>query len=331
MNKLRFGVLGTGNIVGKAGPALQQAFNGEWIGVAGRTAENSRAAADKYGVPKAYAGYSELLDDPEIDAVYIALLNHLHKEWAIRAIQAGKHVLVEKPFALNAEDAEDIIRQAKQHGVRAEEAFVSRTMEGHTYAREAIAAGQIGDPVHFIGNFSFQAAETSTRLNPAWGGGALYDVGCYLVAWSRFQFGEEPLSADCRMIRAGEAGVDLRFAGTLQFPGGGTALMTAAIDMPYGCGYQVRGTKGELEVKQFGNAQSITLQVTINGETRDFVTDRITPFRLQAERFAAHVLAGETMPDGGASIMAQARVMDALFESDKRNARITLERQTSGQ
>ncbi|MEF3306114.1 Gfo/Idh/MocA family protein [Paenibacillus sp. GYB003] len=324
MTKLRFGVLGTGNIVGKAGPALLTASNAEWVGVAGRTAENGRKAADTYGVPKHYAGYRELLDDPDIDAVYIALLNHLHKEWAIEAIKAGKHVLLEKPFALNAAEAKEIVELAIRRGVRAEEAFVWRTMEGHHAVRDALRTGRIGEPVHFIGNFSFQASENSTRLNPAWGGGALYDVGCYLVSWSRFQFGEEPISADARMIRQGEDGVDLRFAGTLQFPGGGTALMTAAVDMAYGCGYRIRGTKGELEVKQFGDSRSITLEVTINGETESFVTDRITPFRLQAERFAANVLAGETMPDGGAAILAQARAMDALFESDRIGARVAV-------
>lgn len=325
MRKLRWGVLGTGNIVGKAGPALHRSANGEWIGVAGRTAENSRKAAETYGVPKAYDGYRELLNDPDIDAVYIALLNHLHKEWAIESIKAGKHVLLEKPFALNEADAAEIVALAKRYGVRAEEAFVWRTMEGHHAAKEAIREGRIGEPVHFIGNFSFTAAANSTRLQEAWGGGALYDVGCYLVSWSRFQFGEEPVSADARLIRQNDGGVDLRFAGTLQFPGGGTALMTAGIDMAYGCGYRVRGTKGELEVKQFGNSESITLQVTVGGETRDYVSDRITPFRLQAETFAKHVLSGDTMPDGGASILAQARAMDALFASDRQGARIAID------
>lgn len=324
MKALRWGVLGTGNIVGKGGPALRRAANGEWLGIAGRTIENSRKAADAYGVPRAYAGYRELLDDPDIDAVYIALLNHVHKEWAIEAIKAGKHVLMEKPFALNAADAADIIEQAKRHGVRVEEAFVWRTMEGHLYAKEALQAGQIGDPVFYQGGFSFQAAETSTRLNPAWGGGALYDIGCYLVSWARFQFGEEPEYADARMHRANDAGVDVRIAGTLLFPGGGTAHMTSALDMPYRCGYRILGTTGELEVRQSANAQSVTLEVVINGEAKSFTTDRVAPFCLQAERFAARALEGDLVTDGEQSILAQARVMDALFRSDKENARIRL-------
>ncbi|MCQ6559933.1 Gfo/Idh/MocA family protein [Paenibacillus mendelii] len=324
MNKLRWGVLGTGNIIGKAGPALHQSDNGEWIGISGRMAENSRKAADTYGVPKAYAGYRELLDDPDIDAVYIALLHHLHKDWALEAVKAGKHVLLEKPFALNATEAKEIVDLARRRGVRVEEAFVWRTLEGHHYAREAIRSGTIGDPVFFRGHFSFQAAAGSSRLNEAWGGGALYDLGCYLVSWCRFHFQEEPEYADSRMIQAGGTGVDLRFAGTLLFPGGGTAHMTASLDMPYGCGYAIKGTNGELEVKQFANAQTITLQVTLNGETKNFVTERVAPFRLQAERFAWYALAGDTETDAGESIMAQAHVMDALFESDRTKARIKL-------
>ncbi|TMV46964.1 Gfo/Idh/MocA family oxidoreductase [Paenibacillus mesophilus] len=324
MKKLRWGVLGTGNIVGKGGPALHRSENGEWLGIAGRTIENSRKAAETYGVPRAYAGYRELLDDPDIDAVYVALLNHVHKEWAMEAIKAGKHVLMEKPFALNATDAGEIIALAKHHGVRVEEAFIWRTMDGHQYAKEAIAAGQIGEPVFFRGNFCFQAAESSTRLNEAWGGGALYDIGCYLVSWSRFQFGEEPEYADSRMFRRDGKGVDVRFAGTLLFPGGGTAHMTAALDMPYGCSYQISGTKGELSVKQSANAQSVTLEVTVNGEAKSFTTDRVDPFCRQAERFAEYALAGDTATDSEQSIMAQARVMDALFRSDAERARIKL-------
>jgi len=324
MRKLRFGVLGTGHIIGKAGPALQQAANGEWIGVAGRNAENGRKAADTYGVPNVYASYAELLDDPEIDAVYIALLNHLHAEWAEEAVRKGKHVLLEKPFTMNAADSQKIVDLAKANNVHVEEAFVSRYQEGHHFAKAAIRDGAIGDAVYFRGHFAFTAQEHSTRLVNEWGGGGIYDIGCYLVNWSRYLFGEEPESADCRLIRKDGDGVDMRYAGTLQFPGGGTALLTGGLDMPYGCGYEVLGTKGKLEVKQTANAQAVTLQVTVNGETSEFTTDRITPFRLQAEQFARHILEGNYLPDGGEAIMAQARVLDALFASDATRSRIRI-------
>ncbi|PYI51916.1 Gfo/Idh/MocA family protein [Paenibacillus flagellatus] len=322
MKRWRWGVLGTGNIVAKGGAGIQRSANGEWLGVAGRNPENGRRAAETYGVPRAYAGYRELLDDPDIDAVYIALLNHLHLEWALEAVKAGKHVLLEKPFALNERDARIIVEAARSRGVRVEEAFVWRHMEGHAAAREAIRDGKIGEPVFFRGHFSFTAAGNSTRLVEEWGGGALYDIGCYLVAWSRYQFGEEPTYADCRFTRDEGTRLDRRFAGTLAFPGGGTAHMTGAIDMPYGCGYEIKGTRGGLEVRQFADAGSITLQVTLNGETRDFVTDRIEPFRLQAERFAERAGASDPMPDGGEAILAQARVMDALFASGDEGGRV---------
>jgi predicted dehydrogenase len=324
MSKLRWGVLGTGKIVAKGGEAIRRTTNGEWIGVAGRTPENGKKAAETYGVPRAYAGYRELVDDPDIDAVYIALLNHLHAKWAIEAIRAGKHVLLEKPFAMNAREAAEIVELAERHGVRVEEAFVWRHMEGHTAAGAFVRDGRIGEPVFFRGHFSFQATPDSTRLVQEWGGGALYDLGCYVVAWSRYFFQEEPEAADCRLIRKDGTGVDLRYAGTLLFPGGGTAHLTGAIDMPYGCGYAIKGTQGELEVKQFADAQTITVRVTVNGETQDYSSDRVTPYARQAQRFAQLALAGDRSTDGPDEIMAQVRAMDALFASDAAGTRIRL-------
>src|SRR5699024_7418464 len=114
MNKVRWGVLGTGRIVGRSGVAIHKAENSEWLGVAGRTLENSTEAAKKYNVERAYADYQALIDDPDIDAVYIALLNHLHKEWALKALRAGKHVLIEKPIALTALDAMEMVEEARK-------------------------------------------------------------------------------------------------------------------------------------------------------------------------------------------------------------------------
>jgi predicted dehydrogenase len=322
-SKLRWGVLGTGNIVGKGGPALQSAENGEWLGIAGRTPENGRTAAIKYGVHRSYDGYRELLADPDIDAVYIALLNHLHMEMALEAIRAGKHVLLEKPFALNAAEAETVVKLADRHGAIVEEAFIWRHMQGHTYAREAVATGQVGEPVFFRGHFSFQAVESSTRLVEAWGGGALYDIGCYLTAWSRYQFAQEPEWAECRLTRQhGDTGVDRRFAGTFSFPNGGLAHITGGLDLPYGCGFELRGTNGELKLQQFANPATITVRVELNGVVRDFTSSRIDPFRLQAERFAERVFKGDTRSYGAEEILAQAQAMDALFAADRADARI---------
>ncbi|RXZ80379.1 gfo/Idh/MocA family oxidoreductase [Paenibacillaceae bacterium] len=322
MKQLRWGVLGTGNIVAKGGQGIQQADYSEWVGVAGRTAENSRRCASQFGVPKAYDGYRELLADPEIDAVYIALLNHIHKEWAIEAIRSGKHVLMEKPFALNAQDAGEIVEEAIRHGVHVEEAFVTRHQEGHRFAQQAVMKGEIGEPVFFNGRFTLQLREDSTRLKAEWGGGALYDIGCYLVNWSRKQFREEPEWAEARFQRQGQGDIDRRFAGMLAFPGGGTAQLQAAFDMPYGCGYELLGTRGSVALWQYSDASTLTLQVTVNGEQHNFTTDRVTPFRLQAEAFARQVLEGRCTADGGQDIMAQARTMDALFASDAGRRRL---------
>jgi len=324
MKQLRWGVLGTGNIVAKGGQGIQQACNGEWVGVAGRTAENSRRCAEQFGVPKAYDSYRALLDDPEIDAVYIALLNHVHKQWALEAIRSGKHVLMEKPFSLNTQDAAEIVEEAIRHDVHVEEAFVTRYQEGHQFVQQAVAEGEIGEPVFFNGQFTLQLSEESTRMVPEWGGGALYDIGCYLVNWSQGLFREEPEWVNARFMRRKPGDVDRRFAGMLAFPGGGTAQLQAAFDMPYGCGFELFGTKGSIALRQYSDASSLTLQVTVNGERQDFTTDRITPFRLQAEAFASQVLTGQHTADRGEAILKQARTLDALFASDAEGLRVKL-------
>lgn len=324
MDRIRWGVLGTGNMIHKAGPAIQRSGNGEWLGVAGRNAENGKLAADKFGVPRAYASYQELLEDPEIDAVYIALLNHLHAEWATRAAEAGKHVLVEKPFALTLEEAVRMQKAAERGGVQMMEAFVWRFHPAHLAVRDMVMDGTIGEAAMMHAHFSFIAKENSTRLVKEWGGGSLYDVGCYPVSWSRFFMMDEPAEAVCEFAFDPRTNVDIRFAASLFYPKGRTAFVSSAFDMPIGSFYSILGTKGRIDVAFEITMQSLSIHVSAGGRNNTWTTDRIEPYVWQMEAFSEAILQKKPVPYGLQDALAQAKVLHALFESDRTKQRVRI-------
>ncbi len=325
MSRIRWGVLGTGNIVGKMGPAIQRANNSIWFGVAGRNEENGRQAAAKYGVARAYRSYQELIDDPAIDAVYIALLNHLHCEWAVKAIEAGKHVLCEKPFTMNTREALLVQEAAAKSDVQVMEAFVWRFHPAHLAAKEMVNSGAIGKPVMMSGHFSFTANPASTRLVKEWGGGSLYDIGCYPISWSRFFMDGEPEAVDCGMTIHPQTGVDMRCTGTLYFPGGRTAQISSSFDMGCGSFYEIWGTKGRLSVQFTVTADALTNTVTAAGETKQWTTDRIEPYRWQVEAFADCILNRKPVPYGIGDAVANMKIIDALFEADRTKRRVAVQ------
>lgn len=314
--KIRWGVLGTGNIVKKMGPAIQRSGNGYWLGVAGRTAENGKRAAEAFGVERAHDGYQELLDDPDIDAVYIALLNHLHAEWAVKASEAGKHVLLEKPFAMNAREAVIIREAAAKRNVRVMEAQAWRFHPGHAGVKRMVEQGAIGRLILMHAHFSFAAAASSTRLVKEWGGGSLYDIGCYPVAWSRYFMEAEPIGAEGRAEPDPDTGVDRRFAGTLYFPGGRAAQISSALDMRLGSFYSLLGDEGRIDVRFHVSAEELAIEAQGPGEaTARWTTDRIQFYTSQAEAFARSILEGSPPPLGPDDAVHQMRAIDALFQA----------------
>lgn len=322
IEKIRWGVLGTGKIIGKAGPGIQQTSNGEWLGVAGRNGETGAAAAELYGVPRSYASYADLIEDPDIDAVYIALLNHLHYEWALRAIEAGKHVLLEKPFTLHVGQALELQSAAAAKGVLLEEAFVWRYYEAFPEARRRIEEGAIGKPGMFYGHFSFVAFDDSTRWVKEWGGGAMWDVGCYPVAWSRYLLGAEPESAECSIEWDEARGVDKRVTGTLHYAEGATAHICASFDMRGGAYCEIVGSEGKLRIDNIGSASELTSVLTVNGEKSSWTTDRITPFRKQMEAFADCIQRRISPRYGADDAVSNMRAIDALFEAARQGAKV---------
>ena len=323
MAKVRWGVLGTGKIVHKTGPAIQRSGNGIWLGVAGRTKENSENMASAYGVERAYAGYQELLDDPDIDAVYIALLNHLHAEWAVRAAEAGKHILLEKPFTMNAEEALRVKEAAEKHRVRVMEAHAWRYHPAHPGVRRMVQQGAIGELAMIHAHFSFAAEPSSTRLVKEWGGGSLYDVGCYPVAWSRYFMGDEPVEAEGKAEWDPVRGIDRRFAGTLYFSGGRIAHISSAVDMRVGSYYTLMGTEGRIDVRFKVSPEEMAIVAYGPGEKETrWSTDRIEFYTRQAEAFAEAILSGGEPPFGADDAVSNMKIIDALFAASREGRRI---------
>src|SRR5271168_59491 len=193
-NKVEWGVFGVSDLaVKKVIPAMQRGKWSQVAAIASRDLKKAQQAAERLGIPKAYGSYEELLADPEVEAIYNPLPNHLHVPWSIKAAEAGKHVLCEKPLAMTKAEALTLLARQKQTGVKIGEAFMVRTHPQWLRARELISSGRIGEMRSVVAFFSyFNRDPVNIRNIPAYGGGAMMDIGCYPITTARFAFAEEP-------------------------------------------------------------------------------------------------------------------------------------------
>ena len=250
MRKVRWGVLGAAHIaVKKVIPAMQA---GEWCeiaAIASRDLSKAKEAAAALGIPKAYGSYEELLADPEIEAVYNPLPNHLHVPWSVRCAEAGKHVLCEKPLALNAGEARELLKVQAATGVTMGEAFMVRTHPQWLRARELRRDGRIGELRAALGFFSYFNRDAANIRNVrAWGGGGLLDIGCYPINTMRFIFGEEPRRAMALLERDPETQTDRLTSAMLDFPAGQGVFTCSTQLVPYQR-MQFFGTRGRIEIE----------------------------------------------------------------------------------
>ncbi|MBT8163675.1 MULTISPECIES: Gfo/Idh/MocA family protein [Arthrobacter] len=248
--KLRWGILGSARIVRKTIPALQATRNGEVVGIASRTEEKAREYAGKHGIPQAFGSYEALLASPDIDAVYIPLPNTLHLEWILKSLDAGKHVLCEKPLAMSASECETIARKADETGLKVLEGFMYRFHPRFEKLQELLAANAVGALKFIHVAHSFDAGgDDNIRWYTGLGGGALFDTGCYCVNVSRMVTSEEPehVAAFGNYRDAKDEGrIDTSIAGMLRFPGGSTALFDTGVNLERRNFLEVTGTEGRL-------------------------------------------------------------------------------------
>lgn len=318
---VRWGVLGTSrHAASTVIPALKAAPSGQVVAIASRDAYRARTYAEEQGIPRSYGSYEALLGDPEIDAVYIPLPNSLHREWTIRAAEAGKHVLCEKPLALNAAEAQEMLEACRRAGVKLAEAFQWRHHPQAQRARELLRQGVIGDLRLIDAGFTFPLSRPNDiRLRPEVGGGALYDVGCYPIAVARYMTGAEPLTVTAQATWTPE-GVDETLAATLTFPGGVLAHINCSLRLPLRRYYELVGTGGMLRVNRAYNpkddAPGEVLQLGDDlAPVATFNTERLNSYVLMAEDFNRALLDGTEVPFPAEDAVLNMRVIDAVYKA----------------
>src|SRR5271156_361307 len=230
--KVRWGVLSTAKIaVKKVIPAMQKGACSEVIAIASRDRRRAEQLAQELGIAKAYGSYEELLADPEVEAIYNPLPNHLHVPWSIKAAEAGKHVLCEKPLSLNVAEAKSLLAVQERTGVIIAEGFMVRGHPQWLRVRELIAAGRIGDLRSIQGVFSyFNPDPANIRNVPEYGGGSLMDIGFYPIHTSRWMFGEEPVRVIGLFDQDPQLKVDRLTSAMLEFPSG-QAIFTCSMQL----------------------------------------------------------------------------------------------------
>ena len=310
---VRWGILSTANIARKAvAPAIVASANGVVEAVASRDARRAHDVAAEIGASRAHASYEALLADDGVDAVYIALPNSLHREWVLRAVEAGKHVLCEKPLGASAGECVDMANAADARGVVLMEAFMYRFHPRIEAAVAAVREGAIGTLRLVRSSFTFAVRDPANiRLAPELAGGSLMDVGCYCVNVARTLFGAEPISASAQ-ARWSERGVDLGMAGTMTFEGGGVAQFHSALDLARDEIVEVVGTEGRIVIESAFLPGTGDVAYQIHGadgsnETRSFAG--ADEYRIMVEHVAGRLLTGRR-PDYDA--MEAARNMAAI-------------------
>jgi len=247
MAKVRWGLLSTAHINNMLIPVIKNSPRGELVAVASRSEETAKAYASQLGIPLAFGGYAAMLESGSIDAVYISLPNHLHAEWSIRALQAGVHVLCEKPFALTLGEVDAVISTSQKYHTAAAEAFMYRHHPQTKIVGDMVHGGKLGEVLLFRGDFSFQIKPVNgIRLVPEYGGGALWDIGVYPVSYAQYIFGRIPEWLYATQITGGESGVDETFSGLMHYGKGKSALISCSFRSPYYNQAEVIGTQGRL-------------------------------------------------------------------------------------
>jgi predicted dehydrogenase len=326
MNKIRWGILGVAKIAtDKVIPAIQAAGNCEVVAIASRDGNRAAQAAAKLKIPRAHGSYEALLADPGVDAIYNPLPNHLHVPWTARAAEAGKHVLCEKPIALNAVEAHTLLEVRDRTGVRIQEAFMVRTHPQWRRAKSLVDAGELGEVRAIAGFFSYFNDDPENVRNIApFGGGGMLDIGCYLVNTARFIFGAEPSRV------AGTVDVDPRFAVdrlasmVLDF-GGRHAIGTASTQLQAYQRIQIVGTAGRLEVEVPFNAphdRPCRLWRDRTGELHGSGIETIeidvcNQYTIQAQEFSSAILDGRPQAAPLEDAVANMVCIDAIFRSSQ--------------
>ncbi len=322
--KVKWGVLGVAGIaVRKVIPGMQKGAWSEIAAIASRDARKAEGAAKSLGIPKAYGSYEELLADPEIEAIYNPLPNHLHVPWSIQAAEAGKHVLCEKPLSLSVDEAKTLMSVRDRTGVKIGEAFMVKTHPQWLRVRDLIQKGVVGNLRSIVGAFSyFNRDPQNVRNIPEWGGGGLMDIGCYPITTSRFIFGEEPVRVAGLIERDPDFETDRLTSAVMEFPSG-HSVFTCSTQLVAYQRMQFLGTKGRIEIKIPFNAPNDRPCELLIDDGRDvfgggIITETIPTcdqYTIQGDAFSMAIRDGADVPVPLEDAIANIAVIEAVFRS----------------
>jgi len=314
MTPLKLGILSTGDINRLVIPGAHDSEKVDLVAVASRDQQRAEEYARTWEIPRAYGSYKELLDDDEIEAVYISLPNNLHCQWSIRAVEAGKHVLCEKPMSRRAHDVEEAFDAAERSGRILTEAFMYRHNPQTRRLRQLVDEGAIGEVRVIRACFSYALFDTENiRLRTDVEGGSLMDVGCYCVNGSRLLGGEPELVYGQQLI--GPSGTDWVFTGTMRFPSGVFALFDCGTTLPERDELEAIGTEGSLFLEDPWHAHDPGIELRRDGNVERIELEYEDSYRLELENLS-DAIRGEAEPLlGREDAVGNARAIEALFAS----------------
>lgn len=321
---VRWGILGAANIaLSKVIPGIQSTASSRVIAIASRELAKARSAATRLGIPRAYGSYAQLIADREVDVVYNPLPNHLHVPWSVRAADAGKHVLCEKPIAMSADEARQLRDARDRNGVVIGEAFMVRCHPQWLEVKRLVDSGAIGSLRLVSGHFSYSRRDADdVRSHAEFGGGALMDIGCYPIMISRWLFGAEPLDVIGQIEYDPEFGVDRLETALLRFADGQASFASAGQLVPYQK-MQIFGTTGRIEVEiPFNTPPDRPARIFVDDGSqlgglaaRTIEFPAADQYALQAEAFVDAVRGDGNVPVSIDEAIANMGVIDALVRS----------------
>ncbi|WP_010677928.1 Gfo/Idh/MocA family protein [Bacillus timonensis] len=330
MKAVKWGIMSTANIaLTQIIPAINRASNATVLAIASRSEEMAQNIAREYEIPKFYNRYEDLLADPEIDAVYIPLPNHIHKKWAILAAKAGKHILCEKPIALNVKEVEEIEKSCSKNKVFFMEAFMYQFHQQHKRVKDILKNGELGTIKLMRASFTYNMTDrkTNIRMKKGMGGGAIYDIGCYCIHSIRTMLNAEPVSVQTFAEIDSKSGVDVSAIVHMKLNNNVDALFDCGFNMTFRNEYEIVGSEGVLKVPRAFRPDTENGEGLLIIEKGDEVrTERIIgdQYLNQIEYFSNCVI-NRTAPEYTLRNSSKnMKVIDAIYESIRKNEEIVL-------
>ncbi|AZN41576.1 Gfo/Idh/MocA family protein [Paenibacillus albus] len=331
MRKLRWGIMGCAQIATKAFiPSVRASDIHEIVAVASREETKAREFAAAYGIQGAYGSYMEMLANPNIDAVYIPLPNHMHQEWTIHSARAGKHVLVEKPMSVSERHAVQMVEACEQFGVHFQENIMYRFHPRYDRVREIIRSGEIGTlrSVHGVFTSDRSNMKSDIRFHQEMGGGGMYDIGCYLLSAARYVLEKEPVATTVQAFFSPEhGGVDMMASGLVEFPDNVAFTFHCGLWADFSNTLEIRGTLGTIRLPSAFSLRgdlSPDIQITVLGEMRTEPFERGNQQLLLLNSFAQAALHGEPAAVSPWDGVRTIQVIEACLSSAREKRRVSI-------